>query len=116
MAYTSSTPMIGQAPHVRIDSLAALAAKRGGHVSLHVVIRSPPGLSGAFSVCVTPPAPVGRRICRSTHHPFGASGKFRFALTLTIKPTAPVGRMRVAISATAGTSSAKSTAVLRITA
>ena len=97
-----------------IERMSVLSAKRGQRVMLHLVLRSPPGLSGDVSVCATPAAAVAEPVCRSIRRPFGASGKIPFSLPLTINATAPIGTMLVAISATAGTSSAKTTALLRI--
>ena len=111
---TISTPDIKPAPQVTIERIAPLAAKRGHAVTLRVVLMSPPGLAGTFSVCVALPARVGGHLCRSTQHAFGASGKFPFALTLRIKPTAPVGMVHIAIHATAGLATATATAVLRV--
>jgi hypothetical protein len=111
---SNSTSMIAAVPRVKIERLPPLAAKRGQTITLHVVLVSPPGLSGKFSVCATLPASVGGHLCRSTHKPFGASGNFPFTLSLRIKPTAPLGVAHVAIIATAGMSTAATTALLRI--
>jgi hypothetical protein len=115
LLYGHATPMIEAAPQVKIKHLTPLTGKRGHNVTLQVVLISPPGLSGTFSVCATPPASVGGHLCHATHKPFGASGNFAFKLTLSIKPAAPLGTARIAISATAGLSQAKATALLRIT-
>lgn len=103
------------APQVRIQPPALLEAKRGQRLKLRVVLESPAGLSGKFGVCVTLPTSVGGHLCRSTREPFGVYGAFPFDLTFTIKPTAPVEMAHIAISATAGVSSANATALLRIT-
>ena len=112
---TNATPGIKPAPQVKIEPLAPLAAKRGHRIALDVVLTGPPGLSGTFSVCATPTASVGGQLCRSAHRPAGAAGPLHVALTLTIKSTAPLGTARVAIRASAGTSHAKTTALIRIT-
>ena len=110
---TNATSRIGAVPQVKIQSVSPLTATRGKTVTLRVVLKSPPGLSGIFQVCATSAAAVGGRLCATTHRSFGASGSFPFVLHLKIKPTA-LGTARVAISAVAGLSSAKTTAVLRI--
>jgi hypothetical protein len=111
---SNSTSVIAAVPQVKIERLSPYTAKRGQRITLRVVLVSPPGLSGTFSVCAVLPASVGGHLCRSTHKPFGASGNFPFALSLRIKPTAPLGIAHIAINATAGMSTATTTAVLRI--
>jgi hypothetical protein len=110
----SATPKIGPASPVEVGHLAPVAGSRGHEVTLHVVLLSRPGLSGTLNVCAVLPASAGGRVCRSLHKPFGTVGNIRFTLTLRIKPTAPLGVVRVAISARAPLSTDKTTALLRI--
>lgn len=112
---TTSTSSVAAAPHASIEPLAPLTAKRGQDITVHVVLQSPAGLSGAFTVCATLPASVGGHLCHSVHKAFGASGNFPFAFIFRIKKTAPIRTVKIAISATAGSSTAKSTELLRIT-
>jgi Trypsin len=112
---TTSTSSIAAAPHASIQPPAPLSAKRGQDITVHVILRSRAGLSGAFTVCATLPASVGGHLCHSVHEAFGASGNFPFAFIFKIKKTAPLRTVRIAISATAGTSTAKTTELLRIT-
>ena len=112
---TISTSNINPAPQARLQRLAPLTAKRGHDITLHVVLQSPRGLSGKFSVCATLPASVGGHLCRSIHERFGASGNFPFTLIFRIKKTAPLRTVHIAIIATAGTSTVRATALLRIT-
>jgi hypothetical protein len=108
------TDRIGHAPQVAIEPLASLTARRGQTVTVRVVLMSPRGLSGTFRVCAALPASIGGHACRSTIEPFGASGTFPFKLRLTIKPNAPQTTTQITVSATAGYSSAKTTALLRV--
>jgi Trypsin len=112
---TTSTSSIAPAPRASIQPLAPLSAKRGQDITVHVVLKSPGGLAGAFTVCATLPAAVGGHLCHSVHKPFSASGSFPFAFIFRIKKTAPLRTFRIAINATAGTSTAKTTELLRIT-
>jgi hypothetical protein len=112
---TTSTSSIAAPPHASIQPLAPLTAKRGQDITVHVVLKSPPGLSGSFTVCATLPAAVGGHLCHSVRKSFGASGNFPFAFIFKIKKTAPLRTVRIAINATAGTSTAKASEVLRIT-
>ena len=111
---TDPTSEIAAAPQVRIEKLAAFSAAPGKHISVHVTLVSPVGLWGKYNVCVTLPAKVGGRLCRSTRNGDGSSGTFPFDFSFKIRPTAPVGTARIAIAATAGVSSANATALLRI--
>jgi hypothetical protein len=111
---TIATPAIKAVPQVKIGALKAVPAVRGKSVVLRVVLTSPGGLAGTFKVCAVPPGAVAARTCVSTTKPFSASGSFPFLVHLKVKPNAPVGSARVAITATAGLSSAKATAVLKI--
>ena len=112
---TTPTFSIAAAPHASIRPLAPLTANRGQDVTVHVVLQSPAGLAGALTVCATLPESVGGHLCHSLHKAFGASGNLPFAFIFKIKQTAPLRTVRIAISATAGTSTVKTTELLRIT-
>jgi len=111
----AATPAVGAVPQVKIKRVSPLTGKRGHNVALRVVLASPPGLSGTFSVCAALPPSTGGRVCSSTHKPFGASGNFPFTLSLRVKATAPLAVAHVAISAIAGLSTANTTTLLRVT-
>jgi Trypsin len=111
---TVSTSKVKPPPPLKIERLAPLSARRGQDVTLHVVLRSAPGLSGRLSACAVLPAAVGGRLCRSTRQAAGVAVDSLFTLTFRIRPTAPLGTARVAISAGAGSSTAKAVALLRI--
>jgi hypothetical protein len=113
---TEATAAIAGAPRLGIASLAPVAAVRGSTVKVRIVLRTAaPGLSGKFGVCITPPARVGSRVCSSQFVDDGTFGGFPFTLGLRIKPTAPPGAARLAISAVAGVSRAETTALVRVT-
>ena len=112
---TTSTSSIAAAPHASIQPLAPISARRGQDITVHVVLQSPAGLSGAFTVCAALPAAVGGHLCHSVHKAFRAPRNFPFAFIFKIKKTAPLRTVRIAISATAGSSTAKATELLRIT-
>jgi len=111
---TEPTPAVNAAPQVRILRIAALTGARGHALQLRVSLQSPLGLYGKVGVCVTPPKSVAGKLCRSTTNARGSSGVFPFVFNFRIRPTAPVGRARVAISAVAGLSHASATAGLTI--
>ena len=111
---TTSTAAIAAAPSIGIAPLAPVAAVRGRAVTVRVALYTPSGLTGKFSVCVTPPAQVGARACASQQFAAGHLGKVPFALRLNIRPGAPLGTSRLAISAVAGISSAEKSALVRI--
>ena len=71
-------------------------------------------MSGKFGICVTPPARVATRGCASRHVGGADGGRIALVVALRIKPTAPLGAARVAITAVAGVSSGKTTAVIRV--
>jgi Trypsin len=114
VAETNASTAVARVPQVTIERPALLVARRGRRVTLHVVLRSPAGLSGKFGVCVVLPAKVGGRSCASRREPLGAAGRFSFALSLPIRASAPLGRSRASITAVAGRSSARSSVSLRI--
>ncbi len=114
VAYSPATPLVRLAPRFEIEPPVPLSGKLGQKVTLRVVLHRPPGLSGAIRVCAAPPASVGKGTCTSKHEPSGASGLFAFALTIMIKPNAKLGTAHVKISATEGSSEARTTVVLRV--
>jgi hypothetical protein len=111
---TDATSAVGPVPQVRIAPLAQLAGSRGGRIDLRVTLVSPLGLWGKFAVCVTLPARVGGRLCRSVKNTDGAAGTFPFNFAFRIRPTAPLGSAPVAVTAVAGASTARATTSLRV--
>jgi hypothetical protein len=111
---TDPTPAVKPAPQVRILKVGALAGTRGHALDLHVSLRSPLGLFGRFSVCIVPPKSVAGKLCHSTLNADGGSGVFPFIFEFRVKPGAPVGRARLAITAVAGASHAAATTPLTI--
>ncbi len=112
---TNSATGIKPAPQARIEPIAPIVGSPGQTITMRVVLRSPPGLSGTFKVCAELPRTVAGQPCRSIHQrPFGATFNFPFVLTFTIKPTAPPGTVHITVNATAGLSTARTTALLRI--
>jgi hypothetical protein len=108
---TGTTAKVEPAPPIRIEFVALPTTKRGQSVTLHVVLKRRAGDTGTVTACVTLPTSVGGRLCRSSRR---HAGNALFALSLRIKPTAPLGRARVAISATTGLATARATTLLRI--
>ncbi len=111
---TDPTPVVKPAPQVKILKVAALAGIRGRALELRVSLQSPPGLWGKFAVCLTPPKPVAGRLCRSLTNSDGESGIFPFTFKFRIKPTAPIGKSTISISAVAGPSQASAATPLMI--
>jgi hypothetical protein len=114
LAETTPTAAVKPAPKFTILRIKPLSGTRGEGVSLHVSLRTPLGLWGRYSVCITPPKSVGGRLCHSVSNPDGRSGIFPFDFNFRIRPTAPVGRTRIGISAIAGLSHATAGAPLTI--
>lgn len=111
---TPPTAPVAAAPAPTILPLAAATLVRGRSERLRVVLRVPGG-AGDVAACVTPPAAVAPRACASER--LGpAAGRVPLLVTLRVKPTAPLGVHRVAITASAGTVRATSTAQLRVAA
>jgi hypothetical protein len=111
---TDPSPPVKAAPQVRILKVGALDGTPGRAVRLRVSLQSPLGLWGKFAVCVVPPQPVAGRLCRSTVNADGSSGIFPFVFNFRVKPTAPIGRSQLGITAVAGVSHASATAPLTI--
>lgn len=109
------TPAVSPAPRLKIKPPAPSLGARGRATTVRFLLVGPPGLSGRITVCIVPPTPIAARVCRLADQPIGASGTLPFAVRLPIKPTAPLGTTTIAITATVGTATAKSTALLRIT-
>jgi hypothetical protein len=113
---TGATTEIGSAPVIGIAPVAPVKAKKGRTATVRVVLYTPPGLTGKFAVCITPPVEVGRRICASQFVDEGSFylGPSKFSLALRVKPTAPLGTSRLTINAVAGFSSTQKAALVRI--
>ena len=111
---TGSTNAIGSAPLLKVDPVAPVAAVRGRAVTVRLVLETPPGLSGRFSVCITPAAQVGSRACAWQRIGEGSYGALPFMLRLKIKATAPLGSSRLTIAAVSSVSSSRKTALVRV--
>ena len=111
---TPASAAVGPAAPVAIAPVAPVAAVRGKAVTARVVL-SAPGVTGKFAVCVTPPAQVAGRVCTSLRVDSPSNGPVPFTLRLKIKSAAPLGTSKMTITALAGTSSGRKTALLRVT-
>jgi hypothetical protein len=111
---TQATSPVAGPPPVRIERLAPLAASRGSDVTLHITLEAPVGVFGKVGVCAALAPSVGGRLCRSIENGQGDPIDAPFTLTFKVKPTAPIGRSAIAISATAGFAVAKTTGHLRV--
>lgn len=106
---TGATSPVAPAPALRLAPIGPQAAERGEPLRLQVAFQAPPGLSGTFGVCLTPPATLGHRICTSLAHQHGGRGAFTFTVGFRVDPSAPPGRSRLLVSAVAGVASAHET-------
>ncbi len=111
---TEATSAVAGPPQVRIVRVGPLTGTRGHGVLLRVSLVSAVGLYGKFSVCISPPAAVAGRLCRSTENAHGDSGIWPFIFNFRVKPKAPLGTSHITISAVAGLSTATASALLRI--
>ena len=111
---TDPTPAVKAAPQVRILKVGALTAARGHGLKLRVSLQTPVGLWGTFAVCVVPPHAVAGRLCRSTVNADGSGGIVPFNFDFRVRPTAPIGKSKLVISAVAGVSHAAATTPLTI--
>ena len=111
---TDPTSRVGAAPHLRIAQLAPISATRGQAVIVRLTLEAPAGLFGKVGVCALLAPAVGGHLCHSLSNPEGAPLHAQFTLTFRVKPGAPLGFSRIAISATAGVSSARATIRLRV--
>ncbi|MBV8395268.1 MAG: trypsin-like serine protease [Actinobacteria bacterium] len=112
---TDATGTVAGPSAVGITTVAPRSAARGRTVAVRVIVHTGPGLSGKFGVCVAPPVNVGARVCTSEVVDDGSYGGFPFTLGVRIKPSAPLGVAKLAVTAFAGVSRAASTAALRVT-
>jgi hypothetical protein len=111
---TDPSPPVKAAPQVRILKVGTVDAARGHELKLRVSLQSPAGLWGKFAVCIVPPHSVAGRLCRSTVNADGSGGIIPFNFDFRVKATAPVGKLRLGITAVAGVSHATATAPLTI--
>ena len=112
---TTTRDTVQAAPKLEIEHVPPVVTGRGRRVRLTVWLDPPDGMSGKYGVCVTPPAPVGRRVCASRRVPAGGGGgRFALAVTLHIAPNAPVGQARLTVTAAAGASHGELTARVRV--
>jgi hypothetical protein len=114
LAETTPSIAVKATPRIRIGPIAAVSGVRGTAVTYHVTLHAPAGLFGKFGVCLTPPRPVGGRICSSRQNPGGVPGAFTFKLSFTIRHTAPIVTTHVAFNVVAGLATAKAKALLHI--
>jgi hypothetical protein len=111
---TTPTSPIKGPPQARIAHLSPVPGAPGGSIQLRVMLVTPAGLFGKFSVCITPPKSVAGRLCRSTTNADGGAESVPFIFKFRVKPTAKAATDKLAITAVAGLSSATSAALLRI--
>jgi len=116
MAVLSSDPSqpVAAAPQIAIAPVTPVKAARGRSARVVVVLRVPHGVTGKIGVCVTPPASIGNRICASESGTGDSYGRVPFTLGVRIKPTAPIGRSKLSITAVAGVARAQSSAFVRV--
>jgi hypothetical protein len=110
---TGGSRSVEAAPKLEIAPLTGPAAQRGRITPIHVVLHTSATISGRFSVCLTPPARVGSRIC-ATKRVGGGIGEASFTLGLRVKTTAPVGAARITIAATDPVALAQTKALVHI--
>jgi hypothetical protein len=110
---TGSTQTVEAAPKLKIVPVTPVSAARGRIAAVRIVLRTSQTVSGRFGVCATPPAGVGERAC-ATKRVAGGVGQATFTLGLRIKPTAPLGAVRFAVSATDPVARAQATALVHI--
>lgn len=111
---TTATDPIGVAPKIRIDHVTALIGTPGQTVTIPVLVEAPDGVTGTFHACVTLPAGTGGHLCRSVRRPGSSTSSVGFSFRFTLRKTAPIGTGKVAITVTAGASSAASTALIHV--
>jgi hypothetical protein len=78
------------------------------------VLKTVAAQNGRFAACITPPAAVAARVCASQEAAHGGFKGFSLTLDLKIKPSAPVGASRLKVTAAAGASLGKATALIRV--
>ena len=110
---TGSTRTVEGAPKLEIVPVTPVSVARGRVAAVRIVLRTSRTVSGRFGVCATPPAGVGARVC-ATKRVSGGLGEATFTLGLRIKPTAPLGAVRLAIAATDPVAEAQARALVHI--
>jgi hypothetical protein len=113
---TGATSRVEQAPALRLEAVAPQTGERGEALRLRVAFHAPPGLSGKFGVCLTPPGSLGHRVCSSLAHQHGGRGTFTFTIGFRVDPAAPPGRSLLLVSAVAGVASASESVVVDVEA
>jgi trypsin len=111
---TTSTEAVGGVPNLVIERVPAVTGRRGHTASIRVWLDPASGLTGRFGVCVAPPPRVAPRACASQHVSNGGGGRFPVSVSLRLARTAPLGAAKLTVSAVAGPSHGRSTAVLRV--
>jgi hypothetical protein len=113
---TNGAGPVGAVPKLEIERLPALIVRRGASARVRVWLDPASGITGKYGVCLTPPVRVGARACASERvSGDGGGGRFALTVSLRIGKTAALGAARLAVSAVAGPSRSRSTALLRIT-
>ena len=103
-------------PPLTISTSAPLEATAGNLLTVHVSLHEPSAVTGRSSVCLTPPARVGARICTSLPNQQVRHGLLSLTLHIWIKPNAPHGTSKLSISAASGPGRATAKALVHITA
>jgi Trypsin len=111
---TSAAEPVGAAPKLEIERLPALTVRRGRSAHVRVWLDPAAGVTGKYGVCLTPPARVGARACTSQRVTADGGGRFALTVSLRIGRAAPLGAAKLAVSAVAGASHGRSTALLRV--
>ena len=111
---TAPTAPAAGVPQLGIERVAAIRARRGSAVHVEVWLDPAAGVTGKYGVCVTPPPRVGGRACASKRASGDGGGRFPLTVSLRIAGSAPLGAVKLAISAVAGPSRGQSTALLRV--
>jgi hypothetical protein len=115
MIETNGAGPVGAVPKLEIERLPALTVRRGGSTRIRVWLDPASGITGKYGVCLTPPVRIGRRACAWDHVTGEGSGRFPLTVSLHIGKAAQLGAVKLAVSAVAGPSRGRSTALLRIT-
>jgi hypothetical protein len=111
---TTSTSAVGAAAKLEIEHIPVVTGKRGKRTAVKVWLDPGVGVTGRYGVCILPPKKVAPEACASRRVSQGG-GRVPFAISVKVSPTAPVGVVKLAISAIAGASHGQTTATLHVT-
>ena len=110
---TGSSKSVAGAPKLTIVHVTPVSVARGRVAAVQIVLRTSQTVSGRFDACATPPAGVGARGLRiEAGQRRSRPGEVH--ARPPIKPTAPLGAVRLAIAATDPVATAESTALIHI--